>query len=163
MKLAPAFLILAATASAFTAFAQSFDNSGNGMLNGKYYFREVSFTATDAIAVYGNITFTSGTYTVTGTQALDCNQSGCSGPSNYSTSGTYSIAASGYGFISNQILNTAVYGSVGSNGVFVGSATENGINDIFIAAPVTNQSASTLQGSYTLNYIDVTGALSQGT
>ena len=144
------------------AVAQVFDNSGNSMLNGKYYFREVFFTSTDAVAIYGNITFSSGTYTVSGTQAFDCNQNGCSQPSNYSTSGTYSISASGYGFISNQLLNSPSYGSVGANGVFVGSVTESGDNDLFIAAPVTSQSGSTLQGTYTLAYIDPLGASTQG-
>src|ERR1700681_2430616 len=32
--------------------AQVFDNTGNGMLNGKYYFREVLLTSTDDVAVY---------------------------------------------------------------------------------------------------------------
>ena len=65
------------------AAAQVFDNTGNGLLNGKYYFREVLFTATDEIAVYGNINFSAGTYTISGSQGLDCNQGGCSGPSPY--------------------------------------------------------------------------------
>ena len=154
-----AALLTLSAALVYPALAQVFDNSGNGMLNGKYYFREVSFTATDSIAVYGNITFSSGNYTISGAQGLDCNQGGCSGPSAYSTSGTYSISASGYGFLSNQILNNPIYGSVGANGVFIGSATESGYLDLFIAAPVTSQSASTLNGTYSLAYIDVTGAL----
>jgi len=160
MKLSATLLILAAAAT-LPVVGQVFDNSGNGMLNGEYYFREVTFTSTDYIALYGNITFTSGTYAVTGTQGLDCNQSGCSGPSSYSTNGTYSISASGYGFISNQLLNSPIYGSVGANGVFVGSVTENGNWDLFIAAPVMNQSTSTLQGSYTLAYIDLTNEIVQ--
>lgn len=154
-------ILFASAAYGFPAAAQVFDNTGNGMLNGKYYFREVFFTATNAVAVYGNITFTSGAYTVSGTQAINCGQSGCSGPSAYATTGTYTISASGYGYISNQLLGSPVYGSVGANGVFIGSATESSAVDTFIAAPVASQSLSTLQGSYTLDYIDPTGALTQ--
>lgn len=160
MKLTPTALLVAAALS-LPARAQVFDNSGNGMLNGKYYFREVSFTSTDAIAIYGNITFNAGTYTVSGAQGIDCSQASCSGPSAYTTNGTYSISSSGYGFISNQILGSPIYGSVGANGVFVGSVTEAGPLDLFIAAPVTSQNASTLQGAYTLAYIDPSGVLTQ--
>jgi uncharacterized protein (TIGR03437 family) len=152
MKFTPSIYFLLAAVS-FPAAAQVFDNTGNGMLNGKYYFREVLFTSTDSVAVYGNITFSSGTYAISGTQAVDCNQSGCS----FITppaGGTYSIAASGYGFISNQLLGGQIYGLVGGNGIFVGSSTESGVYDLFIAAPVNAQAVSTLSGSYTLSFID---------
>ena len=57
-----------------------------------------------------------------------------------------SIAASGYGFMSSPLASLfngssangdVVYGLV-SNGIFVGSSTENGIgyNDLMIAAPL---------------------------
>lgn len=156
-----ALLVIAALSAPVTG--QVFDNSGNGMLNGKYYFREVIFTASDEVAVYGNITFSGGAYTISGTMVLDCNQFSCSGPSPYSpAAGAYSISASGYGFISEQLLNSQVYGLVGANGVFIGSSTESGVYDLFIAAPVTSQSASTLQGSYSLSFVDPTGLLTQG-
>ena len=155
-------LVIAALAAPLGA--QVFDNTGNSQLNGKYYFREVIYTSTDEVAVYGNITFSSGTYSISGTQIIDCNQNGCSGPSAYSpAAGTYSISASGFGFISEQILNSPVYGSVGSNGIFIGSSTESGVNDLFIAAPVASQGLSTLQGSYSLAFIDPSGELTQGT
>jgi uncharacterized protein (TIGR03437 family) len=143
--------------------AQVFDNSGNSMLNGAYYFREVLFTSTDEVAVYGNIVFSGGTYTLSGAQILDCNQNGCSGPSTYSVSGTYTISASGFGFISEQLLNSPIYGGIGKDGVFVGSSTESGNWDLFIAAPVTSQGLSTLQGQYTLAFVDATGLLTNGT
>jgi len=152
-------------AVSFPAAAQVFDSTGNSMLNGKYYFREVAFTSTDYIAVYGNITFSSGTYAISGTQGIDYNLSSgsYSGGAYTPPSGTYSISAGGYGFLSNQLLGGYIYGLVGANGVFVGSTTESGAFDLFIAAPVTSQSASTLQGSYTLAFIDPTGALTGGT
>jgi uncharacterized protein (TIGR03437 family) len=128
LKLTRLALILIAALCGPVA-AQVFDNSGNSLLNGRYYFREVLFTASDEVAVYGTITFSGGSYT---------------------------ISASGYGFIDQ------VYGSVGANNVFVGSSTESGNYDLFIAAPVTSQGISTLQGSYSLAFIDATGLLTQG-
>jgi uncharacterized protein (TIGR03437 family) len=161
LKSTPLVLLLMAVLSG-TVGAQTFDNSGNSMLNGKYYFRELIFTSTDEAAVYGNITFSGGTYSISGTQIFDCNQTGCSLPSNYSTSGTYTISASGFGFISEQLLNSQIYGAVGANGVFVGSSTESGAYDLFIAAPVSSQGLSTLQGSYSLSFMDPTGLLTNG-
>jgi uncharacterized protein (TIGR03437 family) len=161
LKLSPLVPLLMSVLSG-TVSAQVFDNSGNSLLNGKYYFREVIFTSTDEAAIYGNITFSGGTYSISSTQIFDCNQSGCSLPSSYSTSGTYSISASGFGFISEQLLNSQVYGAVGANGVFIGSSTESGEYDIFIAAPVSSQSLSTLQGSYSLCFMDPTGLLTNG-
>jgi len=141
-------------AAAWPAAAQVWDNTGNGLLNGSYYFREVSLTSSAAYAAYGNITFTNGTYS-TNAVIIESSQSG-EGEDNYTPSGTYSIAASGFGFINNSsgsILSSPIYGLVGANGVFIGSATESGANDIFIAAPVTSQSTGTLQGSYSLSYL----------
>jgi uncharacterized protein (TIGR03437 family) len=153
-------VVLCIAALSATASAQTFDNSGNSLLNGKYYFREVIYTSNDEAAVYGNITFSGGTYTISGAQILDYNQGGVS---TYSPpSGTYTISASGFGLISEQLLNDQIYGAVGANGVFVGSSTEGGVYDLFIAAPVTSQSVSTLQGSYSLAYMDPNGTLTNG-
>ena len=153
-------VVLCIAALSATASAQTFDNSGNSLLNGKYYFREVIYTSNDEAAVYGNITFSGGTYTISGAQILDYNQGGVS---TYSPpSGTYTISASGFGFISEQLLNDQIYGAVGANGVFVGSSTEGGVYDLFIAAPVTSQSVSTLQGPYSLAYMDPNGTLTNG-
>lgn len=142
--------------------AQSFDSSGNGMLSGQYYFREVLFTSTDEVALYGGINFTGGTYSVSA-QVIDCNQNSCSGPSNYSASGSYTVSASGFGFISDPLISAQVYGAVGANGVFIGSSTETADYDLFIAAPVQSQGLSTLQGSYSLGFVDATGLLTNGT
>jgi len=133
------------------------------MLNGPYYFREVLFTASDEVAVYGSVNFSGGSYNISSAQILDCNQNGCSGPSPYSTSGSYSISASGFGFISEQLISSQIYGAVGANGVFIGSSTESGDWDLFIAAPLTSQGISTLQGPYSLAYIDASGELTNGT
>ena len=151
-------LILLA-ASTFPAVAQVWDNTGNKLLNGPYYFREVTVTPNDAYAVYGTITFTNGTYSV---DAAAIQQStGSEGP--YTDSGSYSIAASGFGFINNNLIGSPVYGLVGANGVFVGSITETNVSDIFIAAPLASQNAGTLSGPYSIAYTDPLGALTGGT
>src|SRR5579872_984596 len=150
-------LFLIVCAASFQAGAQTFDTTGNGMLNGKYYFREILFTSTDYVAAYGNITFSGGSYTISGAQAFDCNvaQGACGNPANFTPpTGTYSIAASGYGFIANQLINDQIYGLVGANGVFIGSSTESGNWDLFVAAPVTSQGSGTLQGNYSMAYVD---------
>jgi len=156
MKLAATALFLA-SALCSPAIAQTFDNTGNSKLNGSYYFRELLFTSSDAIAAYGNITFNNGTFTIAA-QLIDAN---AGAQQAYNTSGTYTISASGYGFISNPLNEnqTPVYGLVGANGVFIGSSSESGDYDLFIAAPISSQSSSTLQGSYSLAYMDPTGAL----
>ncbi|HLW76320.1 MAG TPA: hypothetical protein VKS01_05030, partial [Bryobacteraceae bacterium] len=60
------------------AFAQTWDTSGNGLLNGNYYIREVIWQPsdaqgdlTDAASVYGEISFDGkGNYTFNG-QSFD--------------------------------------------------------------------------------------------
>src|ERR1035441_4750518 len=59
--------------------AQTWDTSGNGMLNGKYYFRHVLYQLSNAgtgalydeVSLYGTVTFngtTPGTYTISATE-----------------------------------------------------------------------------------------------
>src|ERR1700721_4384538 len=71
--LAWSFLLLFMAAT-WPAAAQSWDASGNGLLSGTYYFRQVMWLGgynfahalKEAIAVYGNIVFGGdGTYTLT--------------------------------------------------------------------------------------------------
>ena len=107
-----------------------------------------------AIALYGQITFSgTGTYTISGS-GLD-SDNGVLQP--FSTSGTYAISAGGYGTISSPLSSgDAVFGVV-SNDVFVGSSTEAGFNDLFVAARLTapNATVSALKGSYSLAYIEL--------
>ena len=72
-------------------------------------------------------------------------------------SGTYSISSSGYGFLSNPLSPTdTVYGLVSQQGLFVGSSTESGFNDLFIAAQVSSQTtAATFKGAYTIADMDL--------
>jgi uncharacterized protein (TIGR03437 family) len=159
MRLAPLALLLAA-ATCWPAAAQSWDTSGNNLLNGTYYFREVFYVIGDsygdlnqAITLYGTVSFNgSGAYTMSATD-YDSYYGAGSG----TLSGTYGISASGYGFISNPLSSSDyIYGLVSKNGVFVGSSTESTFNDLFVAAPVSSStSVSTFKGTYWLAGIDL--------
>jgi uncharacterized protein (TIGR03437 family) len=143
------------------AQAPAWDNSGNGLLRGTYYFREVIYlldtsntgALSRALALYGNMTFDgNGNYTISGAQVLDSQQGQVQ---SLTTTGTYSIAASGYGFFTNPLsssTNVLTVSGLVSNGIFVGSDTENGFNDLFVAAPVSSPLAtvSSFKGSYSM-------------
>jgi hypothetical protein len=145
MKLLRALLLISMATGLF-AQTSNWDISGNGMLNGQYYFRHVLYVLSnngdgslaDALSVYGTLTFNgTGTYSMNAT-VLDA----ANGTINSGTlSGTYSIAASGQGFLSNPLsTGDLIYGMVNAQHIFVGSSTENvsGYNDLFIAAPLSN-------------------------
>jgi len=168
IKLAKSLLLLAAL-SVLPAPGQTvaWDTSGNGQLKGTYYFRQMDYglsnqadgTLADAIASYGTITFDgAGKYSMSVT-LLDAQLGFKGGP----TTGTYSIAASGYGFLDNPITGDTIYGLVNSQGIFVGSATESasGYNDMFVAVPIgpTKATNATFKGSYSIAFMD----LSSGT
>jgi hypothetical protein len=161
MKLARLAALLWA-ATGWQAAAQTWDTSGNGMLNGTYYFRQVDYIVgynsgglSRAIALYGNISFDgSGKYSIN-CLAMD-SQYGAQ--QTYTTSGTYSISASGYGFLSSPIASgDVIYGLVSQQGIFVGSSTEGNINDLFIAAPLASPAPTnaTFKGSYWLADMDL--------
>ena len=162
MKLVRLLALLWA-ATGWQAFAQ-WDTSGNGMLNGTYYFREVIYVSSSgslsrALALYGNIAFNG-----SGTYSINClvMDSGAGVQQTYTTSGTYSIAASGYGFLSSPIATGAsIYGLVSQQGIFVGSTTESGFNDLFIAAPLATPmpTNATFKGSYWLADMDVANGI----
>ena len=162
MKVAP-FLLLCALASAGTAAAQSWDSSGNSMLNGTYYFREVFYIVGDqtgglsnALALYDQVTFDGkGKYTMSAPVLVDANGVP---QRQLAISGTYTIAASGFGFLSNPLsAGDVIYGSVSQSGIFIGSSTEANFNDLFIAAPVVPSTATTavFKGTYTVADMDL--------
>ncbi|HTR35414.1 MAG TPA: IPT/TIG domain-containing protein [Bryobacteraceae bacterium] len=146
----------------------AFDSSGDGLLNGAYYLRQVFYFVTDqagditdAINIQGTITFNgSGTYSFSGS-FLD-GASGSSTPQTYTTTGTYVISASGLGYISTldptDFSGDQVLGLV-SHGIFIGSSTENanGYNDMLVAAPIGSTATNaTLKGTYSVAYLDPT-------
>ncbi len=148
--------------SAGPAAAQGWDTSGNALLKGTYYFREVFYILQDyygnlarAIALYGQVTFDgNGNYTMNATAA----DSNGYGPQPLAAvTGTYSIAASGYGYLSNPLsTGDYVYGLVSKQGYFVGSSTESGFNDLFVAAPLSTQTTlASFKGSYWVADMDL--------
>jgi uncharacterized protein (TIGR03437 family) len=145
------------------AAGQSWDSTGNGLLNGNYYFREVvwlvgdnSGNLSEATSFYGNISFDgNGNYTINNAQAFDSSNGA---PASFSATGTYSISASGYGFLSSPVsTGDVIYGSV-AQGIFTASTTETkaGFNDLFIAAKLAspNPTNSSFSGNYTMMSMD---------
>ena len=150
----------------WVAFGQNptWDTTGNNLLNGTYYFREVAWVAdstnggalTEALALYGTITFNGsapGTYTINA-QELD---GGAGTLSPVTLSGTYSMGAGGFGFLSHPLQSGSVIRGMVSNGIFVGSCTEAGsFNDLFVAGQIPSPAPtlSTFSGSYAMSYMN---------
>ena len=142
--------------------AQTWDSSGNGMLNGTYYFRDVGwegrYDRTNnlqlAQAAYGTIVFSNGTYTISGANEFDSTGEVILP---FSATGTYSVGANGSGFLSSPLadgINVNILVS-SANGVVVGSTTNGAAyNDLFIAAPVISQTAATFNGTYSMIGLD---------
>ncbi len=148
----------------------SLDTSGNGMLKGNYYFRQLSVVAydsngnvTEMAATYGTIAFDgNGNYVLTG-QKIDNTVSGGQ-PQPLSVTATYGIGSNALGSLDNPLAPTDStsweYGTVGQGGVFTGSSTEGSYNDTFIAipAPATNATNASFNGTYSVGVIDFPGA-----
>jgi uncharacterized protein (TIGR03437 family) len=142
--------------SAGLAAAQSFDNSGNGLLQGTYNFRQIVYSSLDAKggigrqrALSGAITFDGkGGYTVSG-QLRDSTTNGTTA---VNTSGTYGTAPSGLTSLDNPVISSEIIWGLVSRGVFVGSSTEGSVNDIFaaVAAGSPAAGAPVLKGDYWL-------------
>jgi uncharacterized protein (TIGR03437 family) len=142
---------------------QSFDTSGDGMLKGAYFVRQVltlldgNTSAIDqAVSLTGVMTFDgNGNYTFTG---QELNSLVGSTAVAYSTSGVYAVSASGLVQISTPIdvdSGDTEFGGVGATGEIVASATEGQYDDIFIAIP--QGSASGVSGTYQAGYINFMG------
>lgn len=177
MKIAYALPLILFAGLVGQATAQTLDSSGDGMLSGTYYFRQVAYyynastEASDLTSIYGTITFNgSGSYSLSGS-VCDYENScgnGAQPVTNFTLSGSYVIGANGFGYITSPYgpvladlgLGTSgdlIYGLV-SHGVFTGSATETTqpYNDLFIAAQLGSPAAtnSTFSGTYSVAYTD---------
>jgi uncharacterized protein (TIGR03437 family) len=163
MRFARLLMLLAAAGA---VHAQTWDTSGNSMLSGAYYFRQLYYVLGDnygdlseAVTLYGTITFDgNGNYSITGAEALDSSQ----GYGSFTTTGRYSIGAGGYGFITSPyVTGDYVYGVVSANGVFIGSTTDTtyGYNDMLVAAPLASPAPtiSSFTGTWIGAVLDMTG------
>ena len=154
--------------ASWPAAAQNWDASGNGLLSGTYYFRQVMWLGGynsanalhEAIAVYGSIVFGgNGTYTLTAKAADSAETSVTS----ITGSGTYTIGASGYGYMSTplQFVDSKFAGDeitllVSPSQVVVGNTSDNstGYNDLFIAAPAPTSMPS-FEGTFSVIGVDI--------
>lgn len=138
------------------------DSSGNGLLNGTYRFREVTWRPdpfnpsqlAEASSTYGTIQFDGlGNYTLFAQQFSSLTNQ--AQPVAYA--GAYVIAASGLGFIRRSNQNGGWIQGAISNDVFLGSSTEHQTNNLFIAtrAGGTPLTTASFNQSYTLAYMDV--------
>jgi uncharacterized protein (TIGR03437 family) len=142
----------------------AWDSSGNALLNGTYYFREVLWIADEqastlldeALSHYGTISFNGqGGYVIHGTEFSSVDQRARP----YSISGQYAISAAGFGYLTRSRADgDEVHGLV-ANGVFIGSTTESGFTGLFIAArqPATPVTTASFQQSYTVAYAGLPG------
>jgi uncharacterized protein (TIGR03437 family) len=167
MKLARLWMLPALAGGMYAA--TTWDTSGNGMLNGTYYFRQVYYVIgdasgdlNDAVAIYGNIKFDgNGNYSITTAENARIVDA-ANGMANFTASGTYSISASGYGFMTSPFATgpppDVIYGLVSANGIFVGSSTDTagGYNDMMVAAPLASPlpTAASFSGTWTCASFD---------
>ena len=161
IRLAVAIAILA-VAMCGPAAAQTWDTSGNNMLQGTSYFRQVIWILGDqtgslgeALSIYGTISFDgNGNYSITNASVFDSN---AGVQQTLTIKGTYYISASGYGYLSHPVLTSNyVYGFV-ARGAFIGSSTESTYNDMFISAPLASPAPTnaSFKGSYTMMDFDI--------
>lgn len=136
-----------------------FDSSGNGMLTGTYYFRQVIYYTFDgngnlsqADAFNGSVVFDgAGNYSVpVGATFLDSGSG--PGQTTNAITGTYSLSASGYGFMASPLRSSDTIYFMFTSGVLLGSTTENNYYDILIAAQLSSPAPTnaTLQGSWSM-------------
>ena len=150
-----AFLIAATTVPALAVDSVVWDSTGNGLLSGAYNFREVMWRNNadlHRVAIYGSMTFDgNGHYSLT-SSVIDASV-GVVQP--FSTTGAYRISASGMGFMDDPIrlssgaASSTVWGLV-SQGIFIGSSTDDHINNLFIAAlaPSSTPTNASFSGNY---------------
>lgn len=141
----------------------TFDTSGNSLLTGNYFVRQVildnktnaglpgrarSYTATFVFDGAGN-------YTSTGQVSDNGLSSGA--PQAFTFKGTYSVSSSGTLRMQNALSTTdLVWGGVGKSAI-VGSSTESNEFDLLVGVPVTGTvTNASLQGQYRLASLDIT-------
>lgn len=148
------------------ATAQVWDFTGNNLLNGTYNFRELILVDStgagsigQAVIMTGTITFNSATGRYTeSVNYIDYSR----GAASFTDTGAYSIAPNGQGFMEHPYYTTGFVHGLVANGMFIGSSTESGRNELFIAVPASSATASTFSGNYTMDYFLTQGGASTG-
>lgn len=158
MKIVSSVLLILATALPAFATGPAWDSSGDSQLTGTYYFRQVIYSAsaggsaTGFYAYYGNIVFSgTGTYNITAGTFIEDTSNGFQSNTSATGSGTYSLSASGFGFISSQLVTGQNIQILVSNKIIIGSETESGYNDMFVAAPSSSLTNSSFNGTYSVS------------
>lgn len=159
-----AFIIVLAAPFAPPAAAQNFDTSGNSILKGDYFLRQVVTAKLDpntsaigqGISLTGVITFDGrGGYSFSG-QMANTNNGSTAKP--YSVTASYSVAANGMAQFQNPIdITDTEYGAVTPLGptAIIASATGGNYRDLFVAIPAGSKASnSTVDGSYQTGFID---------
>jgi len=154
-------IALAAGLAPGALFAQqTFDNSGNSLLHGTYFIRQVWYgnlsstgVVGEAASLTGTITFNAGTYTVNA-QVADTAVSG-GAPQALNTTGNYAANSSGMFAMDDPLSpGDVLYGGIGASAI-VGSATESLSFDFMVAVPMgSSVSSSSLKGSYRMVGMD---------
>jgi len=133
---------------------QNFDNSGNALLQGTYFIRQVwnGNLSTigqigEAASLTGTITFSGGTYKLTA-QVSDTTVSGGT-PQPLNVTGNYAVNASGMFAMDDPLSSGDVlYGGIGPSAI-VGSATESAFFDFMVAVPMGSSATNaSLKGTY---------------
>lgn len=158
MKIVSRVLLILATVLPAFATGPAWDSSGDSQLTGTYYFRQVIYSASSRgsasgfYAYYGNIVFSgTGTYNITAGTFIEDTSNGFQSNPSATGSGTYSLSASGFGFISSQLVTGQNIQILVSNKIIIGSETESGYNDMFIAAPSSGLTNSSFNGTYSVS------------
>ena len=161
-------LVLTAGFASAPVLAQSFDTSGNSLLNGQYAVRWVGYdnlssttTIGRARSFTGAMTFNgSGSYTLTGQLSINTTASGA--PSAFTFSGTYSVGSNGLLQMQNPFTSSeTLTGGVGVD-AFVASTTDSNLVlmwDLMVGVPIgSSVSNASLQGNFRFGGIDFPGA-----
>jgi uncharacterized protein (TIGR03437 family) len=151
-----------------SALAQSFDTSGDGLVNGSWFVRYVAYdnltsagTIGRARAITGTFAFNgTGSYTLTG-QLID-NTVNSGTPQSVSVTGSYGVSSSGLLELQNPLDNTQyLYGGVGASALVGSSPFGSSLTtlvDMMVAVPAAaSVSNSSLQGPYWVGSLDYPG------
>jgi len=171
-----AFLLMAAASIPAWAQTTTWDTSGNYLLKGAYYFRDIVYVVgnnqgflNQQTAIFGTITFDGvGGYKVSNATVNSCKiNTGCAQQTGFSITSNYWFGSNGHGFLISLVSTSAninrIYGLIAASGVLIGSSTEAGFNSLFVAAPVgTPATTSSFQGAYQM-YGFIPGALANNT